>query len=299
MPNSSKKPELAVLKNRAQVPTPGMENAQKFDELLPGMLDSIGLMAGAANVVMQLSHPSVGYGVMLSRVKGGALFKHPMKRARTTLTYLAVSMVGTVEEKMAYRKAINVQHMQVKSAPDDRVSYDAMSSSLQLWVAACIYFGYADARRKLRQHDPLTAEQEETFYKLSRALGNTLLVNDDQWPPTLADFEEYFQNGLANARIDDTLRGFLLAIVDLKFLNPVLRFFFADLNRFLTTGFLPPKLRDQLLLSWTDEDERRFNRFVGTVGRINAMLPRRVRQLPIDLLLVEFRWRLRTGRALV
>lgn len=285
--------------NRAQKPQVGLESVKAFDDLLPGMLDSIGIMAGAANVVMQLSHASVGYGVMLSRVKGGALFKQPMRRARTTLTYLAVSMTGTVEEKMAYRKAINQQHMQVKSEPGDRISYDAMNSDLQLWVASCIYFGYADARRKLRPHDPLSAAQEAQFYQLSRALGNTLLVNDDQWPASIEAFDAYFQGGLAKADIDDTLRGYLLAIVHLKFLNPVLRFFFADLNRFLTTGFLPPLLRKQLRLTWSETDERRFHRMVSIIGRINALLPRFIRQLPIDVFMAEFRWRLRTGRPLL
>ncbi len=46
---------------------------------------------GAANVIMQLARPGVGYGVMESRVESGRIDRHPIKRARTTFTYLAVA----------------------------------------------------------------------------------------------------------------------------------------------------------------------------------------------------------------
>ena len=51
----------------------------------------VGLLAGAANVIMQLASPGVGYGVMESRVESGRIDRHPIKRARTTFTYLAVA----------------------------------------------------------------------------------------------------------------------------------------------------------------------------------------------------------------
>ena len=61
-------------------------------------------LAGQANVILQLSWPGVGYGVMNSRVHDGSAMRHPVKRARTTFTYLAVAMLGTDEERAAYRQ---------------------------------------------------------------------------------------------------------------------------------------------------------------------------------------------------
>ena len=55
----------------------------------------IALLAGSANVIMQLALPGVGYGVMESRVESGRIDRHPIKRARTTFTYLAVAGRGT------------------------------------------------------------------------------------------------------------------------------------------------------------------------------------------------------------
>ena len=63
----------------------------------PGIDDGmmgVALLAGPANVIMQLARPGVGYGVMESRVESGRVDRHPIKRARTTFTYLAVAVDG-------------------------------------------------------------------------------------------------------------------------------------------------------------------------------------------------------------
>ncbi|MBO0850702.1 MAG: DUF2236 domain-containing protein, partial [Pseudonocardia sp.] len=65
-----------------------------------------GLLAGTANVIMQLGNPAVGYGVVQSKVDSGNVFKHPIKRARTTLTYLAVTTMGTDRERRLYRRGV-------------------------------------------------------------------------------------------------------------------------------------------------------------------------------------------------
>ena len=51
--------------------------------------------------------------------------------------------------------------------------------------------------------------------------------------------------------------------------------------------------------SWSEAQQRRFDRFTAVAGFLNSLLPRFIRQLPITLVLRDFRWRLRTGRPLV
>jgi uncharacterized protein (DUF2236 family) len=79
----------------------------------------------------------------------------------------------------------------------------------------------------------------------------------------------------------------------------VLRVPFARLNRFLTTGFLPPVFREQMGLRWTERDQRRFDRFTRTVGAIALRLPGSLRRLPFNAFLWDLRWRIRTGRRVV
>lgn len=96
----------------------------------------------AANVAMQLGWPEVAYGVIESKVESGALMKHPWKRLRTTEQYLAVALLGTDEERAAYREAINSAHRHVRSTETSPVKYNAFNRELQLWVAACLYIGF-------------------------------------------------------------------------------------------------------------------------------------------------------------
>ena|SRR5699024_9516887 len=115
-------------------------SARRFDDLITGA----GLLAGAANVIMQLGRPGVGHGVLESTVDSGNLFRRPWKRARTTFTYLAVATMGSDAEKRAYRAAVNRQHAQVRSDGSSAVRYNAFDPELQLWVAACLYKGFED-----------------------------------------------------------------------------------------------------------------------------------------------------------
>ena len=78
----------------------------------------IGLLSGAANVIMELARPGVGYGVKDSRVESGRADRHPFKRARTTFTYLAVALAGSETQKAAHRRAVTKSHAQVYSLPE-------------------------------------------------------------------------------------------------------------------------------------------------------------------------------------
>src|SRR4029453_8387193 len=100
-------------------------------------LMGVALLAGPANVIMQLAQTGVGYGVLESRVESGRVDRHPIKRARTTFTYLTVATNGSDEQKAAFRRAVNRAHPQVYSTDESPVKYYAFDRGLQLWVGAC------------------------------------------------------------------------------------------------------------------------------------------------------------------
>ena len=70
-------------------------------------------------------------------------------------------------------------------------------------------------------------------------------------------------------------------------------------NLFITTGFLPQRFRDEMGLPWDAAKQRRFNRVMAALGRVNNVMPRFVRQFPFNVLLKDLDWRVRTGRPLV
>lgn len=257
----------------------------------------IALLAGPANVVMQLARPPVGHGVVESTVESGQLFRHPLKRARTTFTYLAVALHGTDTERRAYRRAVDTVHAAVRSTPSSPIAYSAFDPDLQLWVAGCLYRGIVDTRRAfLGPDDPATAER---IYAASAALATTLQVPAHRWPADRAAFERWWDGELAAVAIDETVRSYLVDLVGLRFLPRPVPVLFGRAHRFVTTGFLPQRFRDELGLDWGPCRQRRFDRLTAVARAVVRWSPRPLRTFPFPLMLWDLRRRIRTGRPLV
>jgi len=265
-----------------------------------GML-GLGLLAGPANVIMQLARPGVGYGVLESRVDSGRVDLHPIKRARTTFTYLAVSTNGTEAQQAAFRRAVNRAHAQVYSLDSSPVSYHAFDKDLQLWVGACLYRGVVDVYR-LFVGEPDTATAERLFEQ-GRKLGTMLQVPRDMWPADRAAFDAYWQESLDKVHIDDTVREYLFPIAasrvqGVRLPGPMQRRAEA-IALLITTGFLPQRFRDEMRLPWDAVRQKRFDRLIAVLRTATAWSPRIVREFPFNVLLTDVDWRMRTGRALV
>ena len=260
-------------------------------------LDFWSFAAGAANVVMQLSWPGVGHGVVESKVDSGNLMKHPWKRARTTFSYLAVAILGDWADRAAYRDALDAVHRQVKSGPDSPVPYSAFDRDLQMWVAACLFVGLEDTYQLLR--GKLSDEFAEHFYRSAFTLGTTLQVGEDQWPPTRQDFDRYWNDACGRAVMDDVVRGYLRDLIDLRMVSVLLRPVFGPLLRFLTVGFLAPVFREALQVEWTPGQQRRFEYLFLLVAFANRFLPKFIRQGGSYLLLADVRSRIRGRRNLI
>lgn len=264
---------------------------------LTDALDFWSAAGAAANVVMQMSWPEVGYGVAESRVESGSLLKHPWKRLRTTAQYLTVAILGSDEERAAYRDAVNVAHRQVRSTGDSPVRYNAFNRELQLWVAACLFIFYEDTHQLL--HGKMTDDQAESFYRSAMPIGTTLQVLEEQWPATRADFDAYWNKACERIQMDDFVRDYLMTLVDLRMINPIPRLMLAPLLRFLTIGFLAPVFREPMGLDWTDTDRRRFEHLFLFVSFVNRFLPKSIRTANYSVLMSDIRRRIRRKKALI
>lgn len=260
--------------------------------------------AAGANVIMQLSRLPVGHGVARSRVDSGRVDKHPLKRFRTTSTYLAVAMLGGEREREAMRREVDRVHAAVRSGPADPVQYNAFDRDLQLWVAACLYRGTEDVYRLL-DPDPSDATLDVLYAHGSR-FGTTLQVSADQWPADRRAFDAYWKESLARIEFDEVTRPYLLGIADLGFLRerlgalaqPVIRTA-GPLNRFLTTGFLHAPFREKLGLPWDERRQRRFDAVAGSAARVLRRAPAPLRAFPFNVYLGDARRRVRRGRPLL
>jgi uncharacterized protein (DUF2236 family) len=264
-------------------------------------LMGVALLAGPANVIMQLARPGVGYGVMESRVESGRVDRHPIKRARTTFTYLAVATGGSDAQKAAFRQAVNRAHAQVYSNPDSPVQYNAFDVDLQLWVGACLYKGAVDIYRTFIGE--LDGADADRHYREGMVLATTLQVPPEMWPADRVAFDRYWQESLAKVHIDDAVRDYLYPIAAGRMpgvaLPGTVQRLFDSFALLITAGFLPQRFRDEMRLSWDAAKQRRFDRLMAVLRTVNRLLPRFVRRFPFNVLLWDVDRRIRTGRPLV
>jgi uncharacterized protein (DUF2236 family) len=261
------------------------------------LLNPAAVLLPAANVIMQLASPAVGYGVLESPVDSGNVYKHPFKRARTTGTYLAAATIGTQADRDLIRNEVDRVHALVRSTKSSPVSYNAFDPRLQLWVAACLYRYYIDQHEFL--YGPLDDDAAEAVYQDAKKLGTTLQVRDDMWPPDRVAFDEFWKRSLDDLRIDPPVREHLHGVAAMAFLPAPLRLLVGRFNLFATTGFLPPEFRAHMLLSWTAVHQRRFEWLLTALRIADRVIPRDVWILGYQLYLRDMRSRARRGRRVV
>jgi uncharacterized protein (DUF2236 family) len=257
------------------------------------LLNPAATLLPAANVIMQLSLPGVGYGVLESPVDSGNVYKHPFKRARTTGTYLAVATVGTESDRALIRGAVDVVHRQVRSRSSSPVSYNAFDPKLQLWVAACLYRYFVDQHEFL--HGQLDDASADAVYRDAQRLGTTLQVPESMWPPDRVAFDEYWKRSLDQLRIDPSVREHLRGVASVVFLPWPLRTLAGPFNLFATTGFLSPGFRAMMLLDWSDGQQRRFEWLLSALRLADRLIPHRAWIFGYQIYLWDMRFRARRG----
>jgi uncharacterized protein (DUF2236 family) len=266
----------------------------KVPKELHELLTPATVSLAGANIIMQLAQLPVGRGVAESKVDSGNLYKHPIKRGRTTFGYVMVAVFGSDEERAALAAAVTEVHRRVRSAPGAAVRYTALDPQLQLWVAACIYRGIEDGYALL--HGPPPPELLDLIYRHGARLATMLQVPATMWPPDRAAFEAYWAEAEARIEMDEVTRDYLYDFASLGFLPWPVPKAFGWFHRAITAGFLPAAFRRELGLAWSPREQRAFALNRGFLRLANAVTPRPLRAFPFDLYLWDMRRRIRNGR---
>lgn len=267
-------------------------------------LNGFSLLLAGANVIMQLARLPVGHGVAKSTVNSGRADKHPLKRARTTIAYLGISMYGTARERELYRAEVARSHAQVRSKAGDDVQYRAFDPELQRWVASCLFYGSIDVFTRL-WGEPTDAQFARMLHH-GRRFGTTLQMHEDLWFSTREEFEAYWAEGMTQIEMDDLTRDYLRKVAsEESLLMPLGRYrhrlakAIKGPAEFRTLGFLPAPFREELGLPWSAAQQRKHDEVYGRVAEVAAKLPRPIRDFPINLYLWDTRRRLHAGARVV
>lgn len=256
------------------------------------------LLGGPANVVMQPSPAPVGRGVVESTLDSGRFDLHPRKRGRTTLTYLAVAMLGTDEERAAYRAATDTSHRHVRSRPGSPVKYKRLRPRTPT-VGRRLHLprrrGFADLSLR-----PTPRGGRRRVVPESARFGTTLQMRPEMWPADRTAFARYWEAKSAEISLDAEVKAYLLEqVVGLGPYSRLEQLAFRRVNRFFTTGFLPHRFREELGLDWGPGRQRAFRLVMRAIGALTAAGPERWRLYPLNRHLADMRRRRALGKPLV
>ncbi|MET0893487.1 MAG: oxygenase MpaB family protein [Pseudoxanthomonas sp.] len=235
-----------------------------------------------ATVILQMANPGVGLGV----ARHSATLERPLDRLRATMSYVYATTLGTDEERAAVARHVNRAHAPVRSP-----LYNAFDPDLQLWVAATLYRSAVDL------HDlfagPLSAANEETLYREAWVYGSTLQVRDAQWPPTLQEFQPWWEAQRAGFSVDAEVREYVHQVLK-GGSAPWYTRGLLPMQRFVTRGLLPPDLRRDFQLPWSEQDAKHWARFKRWAPRVYWAMPAFLRHLPAHFYLRDLRRRMAT-----
>ncbi|MDL9937822.1 oxygenase MpaB family protein [Gordonia sp. ABSL1-1] len=263
------------------------------------LITALGPTIAGSNVIMQLANPRVGYGVHESRVDSGNAIKRPIKRSRTTGTFLAVALLGTDADRAYVHREIARIHRQVYSTADSPVRYRGNDARLQLWVAVCLLKYFIDQYELL--YGPLTDAERELVVAEGHPLGTALNVPRSAWPADYAALLAYWSSELDRLRIDAPVREELRRLADLSFLEyraglvgTAAHLVFGPTLSYAIRAGLPPQVRTLMGWDWSARDDRRYRQALAGVRLVDPLLGPAVKGM-LKLNLLDMRVRRRLG----
>lgn len=230
------------------------------------------IMFGAGRaLLLQLAHPAVAQGVEdHSDFKG-----NPFKRLQGTLEATYAVVFGSDELARGVGRRIQWIHDFVTGP-----GYEANDPANLLWVHATLCDTALRCYTTLVE--PLSADDEETYYQEMTRVAEVFGVARSDQPATLADFRAYVDETVATMDVTAVGRDLAAFILDpqLPFglhvpFKPIL-----GVQRLFTLGTIPASIREQLGVAWTAHDQRRFELAERRVQTVFRSAPRALRTSP-------------------
>lgn len=230
------------------------------------------------SILLQVANPKIARGVR----DHSDFTEHPLLRARGTVQFVYALAFGTREEAEAVVRGVRAVHRRVKGP-----GYRADDPNLQLWVAATGFACYLDGHERI--FGPLTEAEKDEALREFADFATVLDCPPGRWPETRADFDAYWERGLAGLEVGEDARTIAWQMFRPKqwWLRPL-----TATQRFLTTGLLPDGVREQYGLPWGPRRQRAFDACLAALSRTYPHLPLALRELPKTYYLRDLRRRL-------
>jgi uncharacterized protein (DUF2236 family) len=209
-------------------------------------------LGGGPAVLLQVAHPLVAAGV----VQHSDYQRDLWKRLVRTLRALYLIAFGTKAEAERAGGAVQVVHAHVRGVTETQLGpfppgtpYSAADPELMLWVHATLVAMSLAAYERFVS--TLTREEEERYYQEMALVARLFGTPAEIIPPSLSEFEEYFESRLADGTITVTPPARDVAAVIVEAALPAPMRVLVPAHRLATAGLLPTRLRAEYGMRWT------------------------------------------------
>lgn len=234
-----------------------------------------GLMLGGGRaLLLQVAHPLVAAGV----AQHSDYQSDPWARLARTLDVMFKMAFADPAVSRRQSETLDATHRRVTGTSSDGVAYRALDPALLVWVWATLVDSALVVYE--RCYGRLGTVDRERFYQEQKLIAYGCGVPEGACPERLADFESYFAGVVeTELRVTPEARAVSDAISRPPLRRPLGPLAAGPLN-LVTAGLLPPSVRHDYGLVWSDERERLLTAFFAIVGLVARVVPRPLRQLP-------------------
>jgi len=237
-------------------------------------------LGGGRAVLLQLAHPFVAHGVD----QHSAARVDPVGRFLRTFERVFDVIFGDLDTAIDAARRVHAVHGQVRGVVPEAIgdldagsTYEANDEGALFWVHATLL----DSALRVfdRVVRPLSAAEKETYYQESKRFAQLFGVAEEHMPADYPAFERYNETMWASERLTVSREARDIAHFLLDPPRPVI----APLWRWyvrMTVGLLPPRIREQYGFTFSDADQRAFDRWLRRLHVLHAVIPRRLRWMP-------------------
>lgn len=242
--------------------------------------ESIVFLGAGRAALLQLAHPYVAHAVE----QHSATRADPIGRFNRTFLHVYGMIFGDLESALTAARRVRSVHDRIHGPVDEDVGryrrghrYTAHDEPALLWVFATLVettvmaYEIGIAR--------LSAAEKDAYYQESKLFGALFGISDEALPPDWPAFKRYCEDtaasiALAVGRPARETARFLLSQTR-TVTRPFMRVYTA-----LTTGLLPPRIREGYGLPFGRAEEATYRGTLRAVERAWPLLPDRLRWVP-------------------
>jgi uncharacterized protein (DUF2236 family) len=221
---------------------------------------------------MQIAHPAVAAGV----ADHSDFPEEPYARLWRTLDSMLTIAFGDHAQSAAAAERVTAVHRRVRGRIPGGAPYDALDPELLLWVHATIVdSALVTYRRFVGELAPTSADR---YYQEMKRQATAFEVPAAVLPRTLDDFSSYLERMEGELHVGDQARRLSRDI-----LSPPVPVTLRPLAAFLelvTTGLLPPAVREGYGLQWSPGRDRALRASARAVRMGLPLLPQVIRRWP-------------------